>query len=146
VPLASDIAALRDRILADLDAAHDYFFATKTAWQMATNAIGAGQTVSVLNDVTGTTITHETLAANAHPYLAQHLAVSTLQQFVSLFEDFLLGLIRAWLNTHHKGISKNQSVSAQVLFEVADLAEARARVISNSTNSATRSCASGSSS
>lgn len=92
------------------------------------------QTLSVLNDVTGTTITHETLAAHSHPYLSRHLTVSTLQQFVSLFEDFLLGLMRAWLNTYHKGISKNQSVPAQVLFEVADLAEARARVIDQQLN------------
>jgi hypothetical protein len=128
VPLANDIADLRDRILADLDAAHDYYFSTATVWRLTQQHIRAGETVSVLNEVTGTTITHETLAANAQLYLTEHLTVSTLQQFVSLFEDFLLGLIRAWLLTHHKAIDKKQ-VPIATLFEATDLADARARAI-----------------
>ena len=45
--LADDIRALRDRVLADLDAAHDQFADTKTAWCIALRSIADGETFTV---------------------------------------------------------------------------------------------------
>jgi hypothetical protein len=40
--LAEDLGALRDRVLADLDSAHDYYTDTKTAWRLVRKIVAAG--------------------------------------------------------------------------------------------------------
>src|SRR5215207_104316 len=57
--LAADIQALRERTLAKLVAAHDYFAETKIAWIIVEKVIRAGSTFSIENPVTGT---------HNHPY------------------------------------------------------------------------------
>ena len=47
--LAADITTLRDRVLADLNAAHDYYTDTKIAWDIVGRAIADGRTFSIRN-------------------------------------------------------------------------------------------------
>ena len=42
MPLASDITALCDRTVADLNTAHDYYTDTKVAWEIVRRFIAIG--------------------------------------------------------------------------------------------------------
>jgi len=126
--LADSIRAHRDRIAASLNAARDYYVSTIMAWRIVQRDITGGERISVKNAATGTDITHVDLPNLAQFYIANYLASSTIQQFVSLFEDFLLGLLRIWLFVHHKAIDKKQ-VPIGTLFEAADLNDAKLRAI-----------------
>lgn len=131
--LAHDIAAHRDRILADLSAVHDYYFNSQAAWRIVQQYVEQNPTVSITNTATGTTITEVELSGKAQHYVTEYLAISTLQQFVSLFEDFLIGLLRHWLFVHHRAIDKRQILIGTV-FEAADLNDAKIRAIDQELN------------
>jgi hypothetical protein len=55
--LADDIRALRDRVLADLNAAHDYYTDAITAWRTVLLVIAAGHKFENRNLSTGRTPT-----------------------------------------------------------------------------------------
>jgi hypothetical protein len=57
MPLSHDIRALRDRVLADLNAAHNYYTDTKIAWDIVRQVIATGHTFSIRNMTTGTVTT-----------------------------------------------------------------------------------------
>lgn len=80
--LADDIRALRDRVLADLNGAHDYYTDTKNAWDLVCQVIAAGHTFSIQNMTTGTVTTQADLASKAPGYVAEQLAEATFQQFI----------------------------------------------------------------
>ena len=73
VALSDDILGLRDRVLADLTAAHDYYADTKTAWQVVHGAIAAGSQFIVRNQATGTVSDQAEFAARARGYVAEQL-------------------------------------------------------------------------
>ena len=52
--LAEEIQAFRDRVLAELDSAHDYYTDTKIAWRLVHKIIAAGHKFTVRNPTTGT--------------------------------------------------------------------------------------------
>jgi hypothetical protein len=133
MPLADDIATHRDRTLSVLNAAHDYYVSTKTVWRIVQQHIDAGETVSVTNATTGTVITHVELAAKAQSYVTEYLAVATLQQFVSVFEDFLIGLMRCWLLVHPDAFGKKQ-IPISLLLEATDLDQAKRSAIDQELN------------
>lgn len=95
--LADDIRALRDHVLADLNAAHDYYADTKIAWDIVNGAIATGETFSIRNIATGTVTTQADLAGKASRYVAEQLAEATFQQFISIFESYFFDLLRLWL-------------------------------------------------
>src|SRR5438105_3861742 len=103
--LADDLRALRDRVLADLNAAHDYFAETRIAWGIARKAIAAGHTFSIRNTTTGTVTTQTDLAGKARRYMAEQLAEATFAQFISIFENFFLDLLRLWLMAYPQSLS-----------------------------------------
>lgn len=84
MPLAEAIAAHRDRIVAELTAAHDYYESSRIAWWVVAWQVELGGAFSVRNPVTGSRITQADLANMGQVYVTKHLAVATLQQFVSL--------------------------------------------------------------
>jgi hypothetical protein len=86
--LADEIRALQDRVLADLNSAHDYYADTKIAWRLVNDLIAAGHTITSRNTTTGTLTTHAELAAKARGYVTEQLAEATFQQFTSIFENF----------------------------------------------------------
>lgn len=52
--LVDDLTALRDRALADLSAAYDYYNDTTVAWRIVHKVVAAGGTLRIRNSVTGT--------------------------------------------------------------------------------------------
>lgn len=95
--LADNIRSLRDRVLADLNSAHDYFTDTQIAWQIVDEAVAAGRTFATRNPTTGTTTTQVELVARAPVYVAEQLTEATFQQFITIFESFFFDLLRLWL-------------------------------------------------
>ena len=47
--VSDDTQSLRDQVLADLAAAHDYYTDTKIAWRLVHKVIAAGHTVNIRN-------------------------------------------------------------------------------------------------
>src|ERR1035437_3067579 len=80
--LADEIRSLRDRALADLNAAHDYYTDTKIAWDIIGRVITAGHTFSIRSLTTGAVTTQADLAGKAQGYVAEQLAEATFQQFI----------------------------------------------------------------
>jgi hypothetical protein len=105
MPLADDIRALRDRALADLNTAHDYYTDTKIAWLIVHNVVQAGNTFSIRNTTTGSVGSEADLAAKARAYVAVQLAEGTFQQFISIFENYFFDLLRLWLVAYPQNLS-----------------------------------------
>ena len=95
--LADDLRLLRDHVLADLTAAHDYYADTKIAWKFIREHVAAGRTFTIRNMITGTVTTQADLASKAQRYVREQLAEATFQQFISTFENFFFDLLRLWL-------------------------------------------------
>jgi len=106
--LASPFSDLRDRIIDDLERAHDYYEHTKVAWEIVEQAITQGQTFSVRNLATGTLSTHADLAGKARVYLAEQLPEATFQEFISLFEYFFGDFLRLLLMAYPKILGKKE--------------------------------------
>ncbi len=102
--LANDIQSLRDHVLADLDAAHDYYNDTKIAWNTVREVIAAGRTFSIQNMTTGTVTTQMELAGKARGYVAEQLTEATFQQFIAIFENFFFDLLRLWLMAYPQSL------------------------------------------
>src|SRR5258707_5148409 len=102
--LADEIESLRDRVLADLNTAYDYYTDTKIAWDIVGRAIADGRTFSIRNMTTGTVTTHVELAGKSRGYVAEQLAEATFQQFVTIFENFFFDLLRLWLSAFPHGL------------------------------------------
>lgn len=119
MPLADDIRVLRDRVLADLNAAHDYYMDTKIAWRIVHKVIKAGNTFFVRNTVTGTMTTHADLVGKARGYVAEQLAEATFQQFVAVFEGFFFDLLRLWLMAYPQSLI-GKKVDVRTILEASD--------------------------
>ena len=117
--LAGDIQALRDRVQADLNAAHDYYTDTKIAWDIVRRFIAAGHTFSIQNKTTGTITTHDDLAGKARGYMTEQLTEATFEQFISIFENFLFDILRLWLTAHPQSLGGKQLIFREIL-ETAD--------------------------
>src|SRR6185312_11532269 len=128
MPLSADIEALRDRVLADLAAAHDYYTNTKQAWRVVQLYVDSGETVQFFNAHTGNEVPAADLPDRAQFYVTEYLAAATFQQFVSLFEDFVLGLIRLWLRAFPQKLGK-RTLTAAVVFEAKDIDQVREQII-----------------
>lgn len=95
--LSHEIGALRDRVLADLNSAHDYFADTRIAWNIVQKAIAAGRKFAIRNFTTGTVTTPTQLASRSRRYVEEQLAEATFQQFISILEGYIFDLLRLWL-------------------------------------------------
>ena len=117
--LADDIRGLRDRVLADLTAAHDYYTDTKTAWDIVRQTISAGRTFSIQNLTTGTVTTQAELAGEARGYVAEQLTEATFQQFITIFENYFFDLLRLWLMAYPKSLG-GKKVDFEVVLDAPD--------------------------
>ena len=106
--LAEEIRALRDRVLAEFDSAHDYYTDTKIAWRLVHKIIAAGHKFTIRNPTTGTVRTQTDLADKARRYVAEQLTEATFQQFISTFENFFFDLLRCWLTTYPQSLGGKQ--------------------------------------
>jgi predicted exporter len=108
--LRQDIEAIRDLAIMRLNDAHDYVTYTKATWRALQRAVRQdGLKFSWRNVSTSSLVSEQDLLARAQRYVAEELASSTLQQFVSIFESFLFDALRAWLLTYPAALSKANS-------------------------------------
>jgi hypothetical protein len=119
VPLSEDLRALRDRTLADLNAAHDYYADTELAWKIVKEVIATGYKLSVRNTTTGTVTTETDLTGKARGYVAGQLAEATFQQFISVFESYFFDLLRLWLRAYPQSLG-NKDVKFQAILDAPD--------------------------
>src|SRR5208282_2224121 len=117
--LADDIRALRDRVLADLNAAHDYYTDTEIAWRIVQGAVRAGAAFSIQNVVTGTVTTQTDLTGKARGYVKEQLAEATFQQFISIFENYFFDLLRLWLMAYPQSL-EGRKVDLKTVLEAPD--------------------------
>jgi hypothetical protein len=120
MPLRDDIVAHSKSVLAELDAVHDYYANSKAAWRIVQKQIRAGRKLKIRNAVTGRVTTERELPGMAARYVADYLTSSTFQQFVSLFEDFLFGIMRHWLLAFPQSLARKQ-IPVSVVLEASDL-------------------------
>ncbi len=122
MPLRDDIEQARDKALSALKDAHDYFAYTKDAWRTIQQDIQRkGRKLTWTNTSTSTSVTEKDVAARAQRYLEIELASSSLQQFVSIFENFFFEIARAWILAFPERVSSRQ-LSGKVIIRLADKA------------------------
>jgi hypothetical protein len=115
MPLAADLQALRDRALADLTAAHDYYTDTTIAWRLVRRVVAAGTTFTIRSRATGTVTSDADLTDKATRYTTGQLAEATFQQFIGIFEAFLFDLLRLWLAAFPRSLGAKQVPFQDVL-------------------------------
>src|SRR5438552_2863894 len=131
--LAGDIQILRDRVLADLNAAHDYYSDTKNAWDIVRQYVASGQTFSIHNQTTGTTTTQTDLTGKSRGYVAEQLTEATFQQFISIFENYFFDLLRLWLTAYPKNLS-GKKVEFEEVLDAPDKDAITSQVVSRELN------------
>ncbi len=120
--LRSEIEGIRDRAIVSLNDAHDYYTYTKDAWRTVQQAVQReGMTLSWRNHSTNSSVNEQRILTLAQRYVSVDLTSSTLQQFVSIFENFLFDAIRAWLLAYPERLSKRQ-LSGKDLLQLPDKA------------------------
>lgn len=117
--LSDEIRALRYRVLADLNSAHDYYHDTKLAWRIVRKAIAAGNNFTIRNLTTGTVTTQARLKIKARGYVVEQLTDATFQQFVGIFENFCVEFLRLWLTAYPQSLGKKM-VEFRSILELPD--------------------------
>ncbi len=117
--LGDDIRALRDRVLGDLNAAHDYFTDAQFAWFIVRKLVQDGTTFRVNNHATGTVTTHVDLPDKARRYMREQLTEATFQDFISIFENFFLDFLRLWLLAYPQSLGRKM-VDLKSILEAPD--------------------------
>lgn len=122
MPLRDDIEKARDHALTALDHAHDYFTYTKDAWRTLQQDVQReGRTVTWENTSTKSSITQTDILARAQRFVEVELASSSLQQFVSIFENFFREIAHAWILAFPERVS-NRQLSGRVILRLVDKA------------------------
>jgi hypothetical protein len=106
--LSDEIRAIRDRTLADLNSAHDYYVDTQAAWHLVEDVISEGRKLQSINSATGTTTTEAELVSKSRGYVTEQLTQATFQQFISLFESYFFDLLRIWLTAYPHSLSSKK--------------------------------------
>ena len=119
MPLIDDIQELRDRVVAELDTAFDYYTDTKIAWNLVLNLITSGHTFKNTNKITGTVTTQIELSAKARGYVTEQLTEATFQQFISIFENFYFEILRLWLTAYPRSLGA-KTVDFKTVLDSAD--------------------------
>jgi hypothetical protein len=126
--LTGEITQLRDDCLSALDASHNYYTHTKSAWRLVQQMVRQGHKVTIRNQVTGNAVNETELSGLAQDYVTGYLVSATFQHFVSLFEQFVFDFLRAWLTEYPGSLSGNQ-VQFRTVLDAADKSEIVAAVV-----------------
>src|ERR1700683_4749388 len=122
MPLRNDIEIARDSAMTALNDAHDYFAYTKDAWRTLQQDVKLrGRTLQWTNASTASSMTEKDILARAQRYAEVELASSSLQQFVSIFENFFFEIARAWILQFPDRLS-NRQLSGKAIIRLADKA------------------------
>lgn len=106
--LIARLTRIRDDSLLSLDASHNYYAHTKSAWRLVQQIVRRGHQVSIRNLATGHTVDETELPGLAQEYVTGYLMSATFQDFVSHFERFTFEFLRAWLTEYPGSMSGNE--------------------------------------
>ncbi len=107
--LRAEILLLREQAVTALNQSHDYFTYTTAAWRSIQQDVQRnGRTILWNNPNTNSSVTEKDILGLAQRFVEVELAASTLQQFVSVFENFLSDTVRLWLLAFPERISGRQ--------------------------------------
>ncbi|MCA9000245.1 MAG: hypothetical protein KDA80_24820 [Planctomycetaceae bacterium] len=126
--LTDEISEIRDRSLAALDASHDYFTNSKTAWRIVQQVVRGGNTFEIRNQTTGSQTDGTEIAHLAQQYVTGYLASATFQDFVAIFERFVFEFLTAWLTEYPRSLA-GQQLKFQTVLDAADKSEVMAFVV-----------------
>ena len=98
------VRELTARIQGELSRGSNYYQHTSMVWRLVRRLVAQGETIHSDNPDTGDQADCPALAGLAQGYVAGYLAESVFQNYVSLFEDYIFGLIGFWLMAYPKGI------------------------------------------
>jgi hypothetical protein len=122
MPLRHDLERARDKALTSLRDAHDYFAHTKDAWRvLQQDVLREGRRLKWTNTSTKSTVSEMEILSRAQHYVEVELAASSLQQFVSIFENFFLEVGRAWIIAFPERVSSRQ-LSGRLVIRLPDKA------------------------
>ncbi len=117
--LVEDIQALTARTLSALGASHDYHTFTTRVWRLLQDIVKEGRKFNYRNPATGTRVDEQGLRRLAQLYVRDYLMRSTFGDFVTLFEEFVFGLLRCWLMAYPASLSRKQ-IDLGTVLQVAD--------------------------
>ncbi len=106
--LIHEITRLRDKSLSSLDASHNYYAHTKTAWRLVQQMVRDGHKFTIRNQATGNIVDETELSGLAQNYITGYFVSATFQHFVALFERFVSDFLCAWLAEYPGSLSGNQ--------------------------------------
>lgn len=140
MPLPDQIAALRDRTLAEFGAVEQYLADARQVWRLANELAVA---VATLPDPADTTPPLPSpvevivgavrgdlpaLAARGNNSLAGYFVEATFQQTLSVFEAFVADLLELWLMAYPKSLAARQ-LDFRAVLDAADRQEVIAGVV-----------------
>ena len=73
--LIDEIVQLRNDSLSSLDAGHNYYAHTKSAWRLVQQMVRQGHKVTVRNQATGNIVDETELSGLAQQYVTGYLAI-----------------------------------------------------------------------
>lgn len=121
MPLADQINALGQRSSNELGRLRAYYEHTKSAWRLAQQLADDGRTISIRNPATDLVLGAAEIHGLAQTYVTGYLAESVFEKSVSLLEDFLFGLLNAWLSAQPLAIPhKERQLTFSVILAAAD--------------------------
>lgn len=106
MPLVDEIRSHCANALQSLDATHNFYSHSKSAWRLSQTLVEQGHDIAFRNLETNHIIEGKEIPRLAQSYISGYLARATFQQFVSHFETFMFGFLGAWLNEYPQSLAK----------------------------------------
>ena len=121
MPLGDQIDVLGRRAQSELAKLRAYYEHTKSVWRLAQQIIDEGRKVEFRSPATGQILESPEIHGLAQTYVTGYLAESVFDKTISLFEDFVFGLLSAWLTAQPRGLPhKERKLTYEVVLEAAD--------------------------
>ena len=131
--LRAETRAAADAVLADVDDLRRYWLDTQTAWEIVRQSAGPDDRPADPGPpaFTSTPARRRELADRADDYLQRYFAAAVVERLYSVFDAYLLGLVRLWLTAHPRHLlrSGRGQKTRQVPLEAVVNAPDRAAVI-----------------
>lgn len=117
--LADDI----HRLAAETRAAHarvlDYYYQSRTVWELIESDVKTGRLFTSQNAITGTVADQTEIIPRVPDYIDEYLTPATFQQLVTIFEAYFFDLLARWLAAH-PGILFRKQVDLETVLSAAD--------------------------
>jgi hypothetical protein len=133
VALADDIRQLGVNAQAALTRVLDYYYQSRTAWELIEDDVRAGRTFTSRNLVKGTVANQAEILSRVPKYIKDYLTPAAFQQLVTIFEAWFFDLLSLWLAAH-PGILYRRQVDLETILAAPDKAAVLQGVIDRELN------------